>query len=108
MTNALAWLESRSPAPPAALARRLRESLGKAPGDATASAACLDAGVELLKESLRDGRPEQERSPTALNLLTADALVTYAFEAAAEDIDSLEQRATEAMLRLSALDGPSA
>ena len=103
MTDALAWLESRSPAPPAALAARLRESLGDVPGDAVPSSACLEAGVELLAKSLNSsGRG------SALDLLAADALVTYAFEAAADDIDSLEQRATEAMLRLSALDGPSA
>jgi hypothetical protein len=37
-----------------------------------------------------------------LDLLTVDALVTYAFEAASEDIDSLAARAGAAMTRLAA------
>ena len=39
----------------------------------------------------------------ALDLLAADALVTYAFEAAADAPEELERRATEAMRRLSTI-----
>ena len=40
---------------------------------------------------------------SALTLLSIDALVTYAFEAAASDPSRIEQRALDAMARISAL-----
>lgn len=43
----------------------------------------------------------------ALDLLAVDALVTYAFEAAAEQPDTLAKRATEAMLSIARLASPS-
>ncbi|MFL5616645.1 MAG: hypothetical protein ACJ796_23465 [Gemmatimonadaceae bacterium] len=100
------WIVSRTPAPPAALASRILQSLGNDAGlDATLSErACLDAAVELLQGLLardplgRDG---------AADLLAADALVTYAFEAAATE-KQLDHRAAEAMRRLAALATPGA
>jgi hypothetical protein len=65
-----------------------------------ASALCLDAATELLEQLLAQDPLERE---SALDLLAVDALVTYAFEAAAEDSDELDQRATSAMLRLGAM-----
>jgi len=46
-------------------------------------------------------RPSAGRE-SALDLLTVDALVTYAFEAAAGAPESLEATATAAMIRLAA------
>ena len=58
---------------------------------------CLAAAEDLLRELL--SRPSAGRE-SALDLLTVDALVTYAFEAASDDPDSLAERADQAMTRL--------
>ena len=94
-----AWLDARRPAPPENLAARVRRALGpsleRPESDAVAS--CLGA-VEKLLLSLRDD-PEAGRE-VALDLLAADALVTYAFEAAAEDPLTLAEVAQMAMWRV--------
>ena len=64
------------------------------------------AGVRLLARLLSEGCGDRA---AASQLLAADALVTYAFEAAAED-DSLaatgiDARAAEAMQRVAILGG---
>lgn len=102
--NVGAWLRARDPAPPALLMTRILVALGT---DATreagsADAACLDAATRLLKPLLEAERSGRE---SALDLLAADALVTYAFEAAAESVDDLEGKTANAMLRLAALAG---
>ena len=95
------WLHEREPAPPDRLAARIDAVLGeRADADkARASAHCLDAAEELLSELA--ARPSAGRE-SALDLLTVDALVTYAFEAAADAPASLEATATAAMIRLAA------
>jgi len=96
-----AWLRDRRSPPPARLAARIDEVLGPW-GDAEASHA-PDAFIDAAEALLRDllARPSAGRD-AALDLLTADALVTYAFEAAAQDPSTLEGRATDAMRRLAA------
>jgi hypothetical protein len=99
------WLLSRDPAPPPSLAERLRLVLAAAedPGRARPAAdVYLTAGEALLGELLRDGCVSRE---SALDLLTADALVTYAFEAASAEPARLEARAQRAMARIAALGG---
>ena len=99
-----AWLRDRSAPPPARLAARIDEVLG-ARGDgpaAGAPAACLDAAESLLRDLL--ARPSAGRE-AALDLLTVDALVTYAFEAAAVEPDSIDGLAAHAMRRLAATAG---
>jgi hypothetical protein len=100
------WLGACEPAPPAALASRLRTELGVRPPEhaAEASAACVDAAASLLARLLDDGCTSRE---TALDLLTADALLTYAFEAASVEPETLDERARDAMRRISALAGGS-
>ena len=103
------WIRTRSPAPPPALAASVLASLGEL-GDEDASRAavcCLDAATALLDQLLA-GDP-LDRSEAAA-LLAADALVTYAFEAAADTSERFDDRAAEAMVRLAALagDGPPA
>ncbi len=75
----LAWLEARRPAPPEALRTHL-------------AAALVDADLPLPDHLARlgqqalarvAGRPDGGRE-LALDLLAADAFVTYAFEAQAE------------------------
>lgn len=103
------WIRTRSPAPPPALATRIIASLGSRADDDASRAAerCLDAAIALLDELL--AADPLDRSDASA-LLAADALVTYAFEAAAETPDRLDDRAEEAMVRLAALagDGPVA
>lgn len=76
----IGWLGARRPAPPEKLAERLRAAAAEAPGPPPRALATL--GLALL-----DGvaaRPLAGRE-LALDLLAADALVTYAFEAQAEE-----------------------
>ena len=76
----LAWLDTRRPVPPAAL----RERLERVAGDAALPlpAHLAELGRELLARVV--SRPAGGRE-LALDLLAADAFVTYAFEAQAED-----------------------
>ncbi len=98
----LAWLDARPVPPPALLASRVREALLDAPAavGAAPAEALLVAGEALLARLLNAGRTSREG---ALDLLTADALVTYAFEAAAEDGTPIGERARRAMVRIAAL-----
>ena len=96
------WLAAREPAPPAALADALHAELGdvldvplaEAPG------ALLKAGERVLERVLR---AEPQTPAIAPDLLLADALVTYAFEAVAESASDADRLAREAMSRLGAL-----
>ena len=61
--------------------------------------ACLDAGERMLASVLRaDGASRA----TAIDLLTADALVTWAFELAADAPDRIDALAESAMARIAA------
>ena len=96
------WLATREPAPPARLAARLRECLG------TSLSASVDEAPELLlaaSESLLRTLLAAECTDreTALDLLVADALVTYAFEAAGSRPESLDGRARRAMREISSI-----
>lgn len=74
-----AWLESRRPAPPAALATYLGATVTDTPLPLSEYLALL--GQRVLTQVAE--RPEGGRE-LALALLAADAFVTYAFEAQAE------------------------
>ena len=96
------WLRAREPQPPPALSARidavLAESLRAPTGEV--SELFLSAGERLVSELLRSNSTTRE---SALDLLTADALVTYAFEAASEVPSSIEARTAAAMTRIAAL-----
>jgi hypothetical protein len=96
------WLATRTPAPPAALMSRVRDMLGDAVHDDArfATDRCLDAAERMVAGLLRDARTGRE---SAADLLAADALVTYAFEAASAEPAGLLERARAAMLRLARL-----
>jgi hypothetical protein len=99
------WIVSRTPPPPSALASRIIQSLDS---DADVDAAladrvCLDAAVALLERLLA---PESLGRDAAADLLAADALVTYAFEAGAAREQPLDALAADAMVRLATLAGP--
>ena len=108
----LAWLAARQPAPPTDLASKLAECVDAAPEAVLAGESLpevvgalgtwlLESVVERQKTA-RDAAPDvgrpaintshappagsrRESSATALDLLAADAFVTYAFEAASEE-----------------------
>ena len=65
-----------------------------------APALCLASAEALLRDVL--GRPSAGRD-VALDLLTVDALVTYAFEMLSADPDALDGVATSTMRTLAAI-----
>jgi hypothetical protein len=95
------WLDERDPPPPPALAARVRAAVDSptAPASAIPTAA-LDAGVETLAAVLDEGDATRA---SAIDLLAADALVTYAFEAAAQTPAGLDALAGAAMGRIARL-----
>jgi hypothetical protein len=89
------WLRARTPAPPPRLTARIDSALG-ARRDAPVAELpqhCIATAEELLRDLLSRDSAGRE---SALDLLAVDALVTYAFEAAATDPVSLEGRADSA------------
>jgi hypothetical protein len=92
------WVNERRADVPTRLAARLDDVLGdRADGaDRDVVAAYLDAADALLRDLL--SRDSTGRD-VALDLLTVDALVTYAFEAAARDPATLERCAEAAASR---------
>ncbi len=98
------WLAALQPAPPPALAERLKLALAHVAAQAVdrVPEACLDAGEHLMDELLATGSTTRG---SALDLLAVDALVTYAFQAAADSPERLEARAARAMARIAALPG---
>jgi hypothetical protein len=63
----------------------------------------MDASEAAMERLLVDGCLTRE---SALDLLAVDALITYAFEAAADEPSSLEERAGQALARIAALAEP--
>jgi hypothetical protein len=97
-----AWLEARTPRPPDALAARVRSAVGMHWTDAETRTreVCEAAAEELLERLLATHETGRE---SALDLLAADALVTYAFEYAATSGGDLDAEAGAAMRRLADL-----
>ncbi|HEX9105818.1 MAG TPA: hypothetical protein VF832_01285 [Longimicrobiales bacterium] len=78
-TLALAWLDARPEPPPADLRARMAEALAGAKAE-TVPGALAEGALACLQATMA---APQERA-SALDLLAADALLTYALEAAAE------------------------
>jgi len=96
------WLDARRPAPPPVLRARIETALGAHMHDEAADhAETLLVAAESLVRALLDENATSRGS--ALDLLAADALVTYAFEALSEQPAHLPRRAAEAMTRIAAL-----
>ena len=101
------WLDARRPAPPPALRERIDTALGRDLHTAGPDIPerCLTAAQRLVSALLDENATDRA---AALDLLAADALVTYAFEAASEEPRALSGRAAEAMTRIAALGrGPA-
>ncbi|MEO8192502.1 MAG: hypothetical protein ABI681_01545 [Gemmatimonadales bacterium] len=99
------WLAARIPSPPPDLALRLDRIAGeqKCDGYRELSSALLANAEKLLAElgTDRDAAPD---------LLAADALITYAIEAAAENCASVDDVSADALVRIgriSSSDGQS-
>lgn len=96
------WVAQLEPPAPDALALRLRQLLAasaEAPA-ARASETCVDVGVQVLGSLLASC--DTSRSG-ALDLLAVDALVTCAFEAAADRPESIEALTSQAMADIAAV-----
>jgi hypothetical protein len=96
----LEWLETRNPAPPPRLLHRIVDLLGPAVNSEASSDTFVAAAERLLREL--SARPTLARD-SALDLLAVDALVTYAFECAADSPDTLLDATTRAIERLGAI-----
>lgn len=82
MSDAVHWLETRHPDAPAALAERMRTALeGVAEPGVPVWRVLAEAAMDRLGAAL----PAAAGRGGALDLLTADALLTHACEAAAEE-----------------------
>ena len=92
------WLASRTPPPPPELAARIKASVG----DASCSRAALPG--KLVEHSLHFLKSIGDARESADDLLTADALITYAMEAAAENCQHLDALAADAAKRIASLE----
>ncbi len=98
------WFAAIQPSPPEGLRVRLTgllEPFAHQPVQQVPEA-CLEAGERLLGDLLASGSTSRE---TALDLLAVDALVTYAFQAAADAPDLMDGRAARALASIAALPG---
>ena len=96
------WLDTRRPVPPPALRERIDAALGETLQSDVSDAleSCLSAGERLVESLLRNNATTRE---SALDLLAADALVTYAFEAGSDRPRELASRARDAMTCIASL-----
>ena len=81
MTAVHDWLGTRSPEPPQRLVARMRLALDGADERDDLIVALGDAALRCLRAALH----ADTRDAAALDLLAADGLLTYAWEAAAAD-----------------------
>lgn len=104
MTALRAWLDDREPPAPAALRATLDDLVCAHPEwDALPlPEALLAAGEQLLRQVL--AAPARSRT-TAVNLLAADAALTYAFESASDEPERLVALAEGAVRRISIVVG---
>ena len=99
MSNHIQWLETRTPESPAALVECIRKVFSEHPEYERLHRvdAFVDAGEVLLRRVLVT---DIEARAIALDLLAADACVTYAFEAAADEPSKLGARAAAAAMKI--------
>ncbi len=95
------WLDAREPRPPVALDGRVRVAIGAdlARDVADVAPVCVAAAERTLATLLETTMMQREH---AFELLAADALLTYAFESAADDPEHLAAFAASTMVRLTA------
>ena len=91
------WLASREPSPPPELSARLAEVVGTT---VCADAAELPDVLAVASQRLLAGLCDDRSA--ALDLLAADALITYALEAAADNRADVEGAAGRVIAAISA------
>ncbi|HSK19770.1 MAG TPA: hypothetical protein VK912_11540 [Longimicrobiales bacterium] len=106
--RARAWLATRAGAVPPALEARMESAMDDVVGQDTVPAALAAAARVCMRDALAAG---DDRS-AAVHLLAADALITYACEAAADGRDAefdvvARAAAPERLALLLDTDGPS-
>ena len=95
------WLATREPPPPPELAAHIAALTRDIESDRAELPQTLVSVAKKILASLGDGRE------SANDLLAADALVTYAVEAAAEECADLDAFSTESAALLSRIGGQS-
>ena len=102
------WLDERAKPAPRTLRVRIARAVEGVGGESSASIADISAraGQQLLAQLLTEGCAARSAAP---DLLAADALVTYAFEALADDgatsACAIGERASSAMIAIARLGG---
>ena len=98
------WLTSRTPPPPPRLAARLDAAVPdvSANSEDQMPRSLVESASALLRDTLAQSSTERNGA-AALDLLAADALITYAVEAAAEDCEQFAAMTGEMIARLSAV-----
>ena len=94
VTTVGGWFEALMPAPPEGLRVRL----------ATLLRPFAHLPVQQVPEACLDASGSTSRA-TALDLLAVDALITYAFQAAADEPALIDVRTARALARIAALPG---
>jgi len=98
-----AWLHFREPEPPADLAAKLAQCVDAAPEAVLAGGSVAEVmgalGTWLLSAAVDGQRLAHD---SAMDLLAADAFVTYAFEAASEEAADVAVLATRLLQRVGA------
>ena len=102
MISSAEWLASREPEAPHALVERVRELLAAHPEWERLPRvdAFIEASELLLRRVLEGGAIARAN---ALDLLAADACVTWAFEAAADDPANIAAHAERAAARIAGI-----
>jgi len=98
-----AWIRGRRPAPPRDLLTRIEAMAARASRPIPPADALLDAAETAMAGVLRDGCLTRE---SGLDLLAVDALVTYAFEAAADAPEQIDAHTEAALSRIAELAAP--
>ena len=98
------WLEARRPAPPVKLAAHLEAAVTEftSSPNMSLSETLAVAGIAFL-DRLTGANAPTSRREMAKELLSADALLTYALEAAAEDCESFAASADAIIARVASL-----
>jgi len=100
------WLRTRRPTPPSKLSARVQVAVGQASEESTTSRSerLASAAAAILAPLLQPDAGDVPRSrDVAIDLLAADALVTYAIESAAEDRGAMGQNIDSVVAYLAAL-----
>jgi hypothetical protein len=90
------WLASRVPSPPPSLSERIADAVGDSECERAHLSSTLVDHAEALLKTVGNDRSSAD------DLLVADALITYAMEAAADDCEKLEAIASRVAYRISA------